>query len=300
MRMRLYGILAVVGCISAPIYSWPLGVYGVQLLNEHGWPGDLQAYWIVLPVLIWMALVPLLASRAVMRELLRRRVVPERPLEDDRREALKKRGLLSQLSDWEIERLRQVDIDELNAPSIGHTKNVAVTRGALSEQDGFTGALAHELGHQRLHHLHPLALCYLYLWPYFYYDDRLRRRAPQSDRSVVLRVAHGAARLLFTILALPGWLAWTLLRLTWRTAEYDADRFACQSGQRQALQLALERHDRLHQARRPRRWTDRIAKGWERVGQGRALGYLPVPNEHPLPARRLRKLPRWEWSRGLR
>jgi Zn-dependent protease with chaperone function len=297
MRVRLYGIFLAVGVISAPFYSWPLGIFGVRLLNHLDWFGHLDGYFVVLPVLIWMALVPLLASRAVMRELLGGRIVADEPIDARQRDELQARGALRQLTAWERERLRQVPINDLNAPSIGRNKNVTVTTDALAEQQGFTGALAHELAHHRLHHLHPLALSYLYLWPYLYYDDEILRRADQGSQRVPFQLMHRAARLLFTVAALPGWLAWVLLRFSWRTAEYDADRFACQSGNRTALAAALSRHAQLRLERRPKRWRDRVAKGWQRVGQGRALGYLPVPNEHPTPERRLKRLRRWDWSR---
>jgi Zn-dependent protease with chaperone function len=104
--------------------------------------------------------------------------------------------------------------------------------------------------------------------------------------------------------ALPGWLAWVVLRLGWRTAEYDADRFACVSGHGDTLTAALHRHKEIWEKRQPERWRDRLGKGRERPPQGRGLGYLPVPNEHPTPERRLERLEEWVWTRptvaGLR
>ncbi len=70
IRVRLYSTLPAVGFISAPIYSWPLGLYVVHLLNNGIGDGKIGWYWSVVPTLIWMILVPLLASRSVMRELL--------------------------------------------------------------------------------------------------------------------------------------------------------------------------------------------------------------------------------------
>jgi Zn-dependent protease with chaperone function len=109
-------------------------------------------------------------------------------------------------------------------------------------------------------------------------------------------------RVLFTIASLPGWLAWVVLRYAWRTAEYDADRFAVRAGHGAPLRRALDKHEAIRLGRRPSRWQDRVAKGLERlsVEQGRSLGLLPVPNEHPIPRRRIARPKRWEWSRRTR
>jgi Zn-dependent protease with chaperone function len=296
MRIRLYSILVAVGFISAPFYSWPLGIVGVRLLNDGGWLGHVPTFWIAFPTLFWMAFIPLVASRGVMRELLSRRILPEVPLDEAQDKALTDRGLLSQLTEWERAGLHFVQSQEVNAQSIGRKKHIVVTADNLGHEESFTGPLAHELGHHRLHHLHPLALSYLYLWPYLYYDERVARLATEPTRFKIVRVGRVLGRLLFSLAALPGWLAWVVLRLGWRTAEYDADRFACVSGNSEMLAVALRRHELLRQETRPSRWQDRISRGWERIAQGRALGYLPVPNEHPIPKRRLMRLKDWEWT----
>lgn len=290
MRLRLYSIFLVVGFISAPFYSWPLGIAIVWGMNSVGWVGHMPSYWIVLPTLVWMAIIPLISSRGLMRELLGRRILHETTIGEGSLEALEERGLLGQLTNWQKERLRMVDSEEMNAPSIGRRKNITVTGATLADQDNFPGVLAHEVGHHRLHHLHPLGLSYLYLWPYFYYDDRVFRRPVKPGRSRRL-----VRRALFSIAALPGWLAWVVLRLGWRTAEYDADRFACVLGYGELLADALRRHQERWQEKRPEGWQDRVSKGRERLNQGRGLGYLPVPNEHPIPGRRLKQVEEWLW-----
>lgn len=295
MRVRLYATVGAVGFISAPFYSWPLGVGLVWALNKAGW--HLAGYWIAFPTFFWMALIPLISSRGLMRELLKNRILAEGMIDEPRLMALEKRGLLSQLTEWEKERLRLVQSKEINAPTMGRNKHVTVTSDALSDEANFPGVLAHEVGHHRLHHLHPLALSYIYLWPYLYFDDRVSRRAAKSSPPEAIKVTHVLRRALFSLLALPGWLAWLVLRWGWRSAEYDADRFACVSGHGEALAAALDRHEETRLERRPKHWRDRLAKGWERIDQGRALGYLPVPNEHPIPRRRIDRLEDWGWTR---
>ncbi len=297
MRLRLYGVFGAVGFVSAPIWSWPLGIYSVRKLNDAGWLGHVPAYWIGWPVVVWMVLVPLLASRAVMRELLQERTLAETAIGSSDRATLQRSGALDRLTDWESRRVHIVRSAEVNAPSIGRSRSIAVTTGSLAHEAGLAGVFAHEVGHHRLHHLHPLALSYLYLWPYFYYDDKVARVATRGSRLMLARALRRATRVLFTIAVLPGWMAWVMLRYGWRTAEYDADRYACLSGSRAALEAALLRGERLRQQQRPTHWRDRLAKGWERIDQGRALGYLPVPNEHPTPMRRLDSLQSWQWTR---
>jgi Zn-dependent protease with chaperone function len=294
MRVRLYAIVGTVAFISAPFYSWPLGLFIVWGLNKVEWFGHVPVYWAAFPILVWMVIVPFISSRGLMRELLKERILPEKEIDKARLGALEERGLLKQLVQWEAERLRMVQSEEINAPSIGRNRHVIVTSDALAEEEHLPGVLAHEVGHHRLHHLYPLALSYIYLWPYLYYDDRVLRRVEISKASKVSKVTR---RALFTLAALPGWLAWVVLRCAWRTAEYDADRYACASGHGNTLAEALRRHKRIHEERQPKRWQDRLDKGQERPPQGRGLGYLPVPNEHPTPARRLERLEEWLWTR---
>jgi Zn-dependent protease with chaperone function len=317
IRLRLYGTFVAVGFLSAPIWSWPVGFYAVSVLNRGGWIGHVSVFWAVTPTVIWMVLVPLLASRAVMHELLTERILGEHKITVEQLQLMESAGLLQLLTEWESGRLRLIASDELNASSIGRKKNIVLTANAVKHPETFEGALAHEVGHHRLQHLHPLALSYLYLWPYLYYDDevlrridrarerlyrwgRRRRRGGEELRTV--RALCCLARGLFTLLALPGWVAWVTLRYVWRTAEYDADRFAYQSGLGEPLEAALVKHMEIRARRRPRSCRELIRKGFERVQveQGRALGYLPVPNEHPTPGRRLKRLRRWKWSRRER
>ncbi len=300
MRLRLYSIFLAVGFISAPFYSWPLGIAIVSGLNSIELVGHVPSYWIALPTVVWMAIIPLVSSRGLMRELLSSRILREKTIERSSVEGLEELGLLGQLTNWEKERLRVVDSEEMNAPSIGRRKNITLTRAALEDKDNLPGILAHEVGHHRLHHLHPLGLSYLYLWPYFYYDERVCRRPSMPGRGGIHIIMRSAKRVLFTIAALPGWLAWVVLRLGWRTAEYDADRFACVSGNGEPLARALRQHEQRRQERRPKTWRDRLSKGGERLGQGRGLGYLPVPNEHPIPKRRLKHVEEWLWVRAAR
>jgi Zn-dependent protease with chaperone function len=302
IRIRLYGILGAVAFISAPIWSWPAGILVLDALNHGVGNGQIDWYWSVVPTVIWIVLVPLLASRAVMHELLAERTLPEHLLSTEERKRIEADGLLELLTEWERGRLRVVESDGLNAASIGRRKSVTVTSDALEDPRTFQGPLAHEVGHHRLQHLHPLALSYLYLWPYLYYDDEVLRRIDEAGEGRVARVLGMVGRALFTVASLPGWLAWVLLRYAWRTAEYDADRFAVRAGHGAPLRQALDRHEAIRLKRRPARWRERVARGLERlsVEQGRSLGFLPVPNEHPIPKRRIARLERWEWSRRRR
>jgi Zn-dependent protease with chaperone function len=243
-----------------------------------------------------MALIPLVSSRGLMRELLSSRILPEQVIDEDERAALAARGLLAQLTNWELEGLRMVDSEQLNAPSVGRNRHVTVTKAALADEDNLPGALAHEVGHHRLHHLHPLALSYIYLWPYLYFDERVSRRVNKPGKTTIRKAAGATGRAIFSLLALPGWLAWVVLRLGWRTAEYDADRFACVSGNGETLAIALQNHEKRRQEIRPRSWQDLVSKGRQRLAQGRGLGYLPVPNEHPTPKRRLKQVESWLWT----
>jgi Zn-dependent protease with chaperone function len=297
MRLKLYGIVGTVGFVSAPLYSWPLGIAIVWAFNRYIPLGDLRNYWIALPTLVWMGLIPLISSRGLMRELLTSRILAEEKIEAGQLKGLEDRGLLSQLTEWEKKQLCVVQSEEINAPSIGRNKRVTVTSDALADEENFPGVLAHEVGHHRLHHLHPLALSYIYLWPYLYYDDRVLRLTDGSSKTRIGKVARVAGRALFSLAAMPGWLAWLILRWGWRTAEYDADRFACVSGHGKELAAALDRHEEIRKEKRPTGWKGRIAKGWERIGQGRGLGYLPVPNEHPIPKRRVKRMKKWLWKR---
>jgi Zn-dependent protease with chaperone function len=302
IRIRLYSILALVAFISAPIWSWPLGIYSVHALNDGIGEGKIGFFWAAWPTAIWIVLVPLLASRAVMHELLAERALGEAGVPERAREQLEDLGLLDQLTEWERARLRVVVSDELNAGAMGRRKSVTVTSDTLRDNETFKGRVAHEVAHHRLQHLHPLALSYLYLWPYLYYDDEVCRRIDHAGRGPIARLLCISGRALFTALSLPGWLGWVVLRLAWRTAEYDADRFAVQAGYGSQLRQALDVHEDIRLRRRPPHWRDRLAKGLERVSveQGRSLGVLPVPNEHPIPSRRRARLKRWEWSRHNR
>ncbi len=200
------------------------------------------------------------------------------------------------LTDWEQSRLKGMPSKSLNAPSIGRNKSITITTNSLAHNETVRGPLAHEIGHHRLHHLHPLALCYLYLWPYLYYDREIVRHLEQAD-SRPIWLFWAVWRAVFSVLATPGWLAWVLIRLAWRTAEYDADRFACQVGAGYELETALRAHEKLRIEQRPKGWRGRIETGLTRIQQGRALGYFPLPNEHPLPRRRLQRMRRWNWTR---
>jgi Zn-dependent protease with chaperone function len=297
IRLRLYAILVLVGLVTS-LWLWPVGYLAVSLLNAAGWVGHVQFYWTPALLPVWVIVVPLVASRAVMHELLGGRLTPEHELTSADRAALSRSSASAMITDWETTRLRVIPSSGLNAPSMGRNKNIAVTSDAISDEQTLRGALSHELGHHRLHHLRPLALSYLYLWPYMWFDEDLARLSDLRDDGRVTALAHRVVRAGWTVLALPGWIAWCLLRWLWRTAEYDADRFACQSEHGSALEAALRRHDASHKEQRPARWQDRVRKGWDRVGERRALGYLPIPNEHPSPERRIRKLRRWEWSRA--
>lgn len=296
MRVRLYGVFLAVGFLSTPIFLWPLGVLGVRLVDRIGAVGDVPGYWIALPVALWMAGIPLVASHGMMRELLSQRVESDEELGERERIKLQRGGALSHLSGWEREHLSVARSQEPNAPSIGHGKTIAITRGALADEESLPGTLAHEVGHRRLQHLHPLALSYLYLWLYFYYDDRVTRRTTRPSDSRLVRTAHHTVRAIFTLVALPGWLAWVALRWGWRTAEYDADRYACMSGVGPALEAALLKHERS-QSPRPARLREWLRWSAARIERGSALGYLPVPDEHPSPRRRLKHLKTWMWTR---
>ena len=290
MRLKLYTIFGVVGFVSAPVYSWPLGIARVLALEGPMGLENVPIYLIAWAVLGWMVLIPLISSRQLMRELLSERILPEQEIDPGKLQTLDRWKLLAEVTEWERERLRMVDSEELNAPSIGRNKHVIVTKDALDHREDFPGALAHEVGHHKLHHLHPLALSYSYLWPYLYFDERVMRRADKDTRFTPMRVMRVVGRVAFTVAALPGWLAWVILRWGSRTAEYDADRFACKSGHGRSLVRALRRHEKRQEERQPKCWRERVSMGWQRLEQGRAIGYLPVPNEHPTPSRRLKRV----------
>lgn len=293
MRLNLYFLFLVVGFVSAPLFLGPIGVW-LWISGRTFAFESLPDFWVLSPFLLWMTVIPLVSSRGLMRELFDRRIVPEEKLDPNTRESLSRRGALGQLTKWEVDSLYLVDSKSLNAPSIGRKKHITVTTASLVDDEDLPGVLAHEVGHHRLHHLHPLSLSYLYLWPYLYFDDRFsrKRERPGEKRKFRSRLL----RALFSVLALPGWLAWVALRVFWRTAEYDADRFACVSGHGENLAVALSKAERRREAERPKR-----AKGyWElcrnRLHEGRGLGLLPVPNEHPTPARRLHRVKSQLWT----
>ncbi|HYM45096.1 MAG TPA: M48 family metalloprotease [Solirubrobacteraceae bacterium] len=304
IRVSLYLLFGLVGLISTPWFFWPLSLWLRSWLNQvDGFP-HVELIWIGLPAAIWMTVVPLLAPRGVMRELLYRRIVHDEkptPEQSTQLAALKEAGLLSQLTEWDKDQLRVVESDALNAPAVGRHRHFAVTTDALAHEDTLPGTLAHELGHQRLQHIRPLVLSYLYMWPYLYYDDKSWGLGRGERSHGMAKLLRRPARLLFTAGSVSGWLAWVVLRLGWRTAEYDADRFACQSGNRDTLVQALERHKRPRDAKREESWQKRLQEGlasaWLRVEGPRSLGYLPIPNEHPSPERRLKRLDRWEQAR---
>jgi Zn-dependent protease with chaperone function len=293
MRAKLYGLFALVGFTSTPPPAWLLGVaivWVIPLVDPSLHP---PVYLVLVPALLWMAIVPLVSSRGLMRELFERRILEEKTLDPATLVRLRKAGILGQLTAWESEQLRVVDTPSINAPSMGgKQRHITVTTAALEHRKELPGLLAHEVGHHRLHHLYPLALSYLYLWPYLYYDDAVRVLARSG---LARRGRYVTARIAYSVLALPGWLAWVLLRLGWRAAEYDADRFACVSGYGKELAAALKRAEAERQERQPRDYAGYLDAWRTRVTQRRCLGYLPVPNEHPLPRRRLDEVEKRLW-----
>ncbi len=287
MRLRLYGLFLLVGFLSVPLFAWPLGVLGTRVAHA-------PTYAAAVPVLLWMLLLPLIAHRDLMRELLVGRIAAAESLTAGQQSLIDDEQNASQLTAWEQDRVRVVKINGLNAPAIGR-HGVTVTTMALSDPDTLPGALAHEVAHHRLRHLRAHRLSYLYLWPYLYYDDRVRRFATRNRTSSLSRAFARVVRIGWTLVALPGWVAWVVLRWGWRTAEYDADRFArSRDAHRAALEEALDREALRHQQWRLRPRDERLRDIWralkDRVAEQRALGYLPVPNEHPSPRRRLRRL----------
>jgi Zn-dependent protease with chaperone function len=293
MRISLYFLFLAVGFLSTPFFLGALGVWlwasGRTLVFE-----GLPDFWVLVPAFIWMTVIPLVSSRGLMRELFARRILWEEKLDSETKEGLGERGALGQLTQWEVDRLHVVVSKALNAPSIGRGKHITVTTASLAEESDLPGVLAHEIGHHRLHHLHSLSLSYLYLWPYLYLDDRFSRKRDKAGERRKLR--RRAARALFSVIALPGWLAWVVLRVFWRTAEYDADRFACVSGHGETLKVALRRADRQRDEAQPRQWGEYLEGCRRRLRQGRGLGLLPVPNEHPTPRRRLHRVENQLWT----
>lgn len=293
MRISLYLLFLAVGFISAPFFLGPLGAWlwisGQTLVFE-----SLPDFWVLVPAFLWMTVIPLVSSRGLMRELFARRILLEEKLDPETKEALGERGVLGQLTKWETDRLHMVASESLNAPSIGRKKHITVTTASLAEEGDLPGVLAHEVGHHRLHHLHSLSLSYLYMWPYLYFDDRLSRKRDRPGEKRKLR--RRVVRAVFSIAALPGWLAWVVLRVFWRTAEYDADRFACGSGHGETLAVALRKAEQAREQAQPKKWRDYL-EGWRcRLRQGRGLGLLPVPNEHPTPKRRLHRVENQLWT----
>jgi Zn-dependent protease with chaperone function len=100
------------------------------------------------------------------------------------------------------------------------------------------------------------------------------------------RLLRALSRVVWTVCALPGWLAWVVLRFGWRIAEYDADRFVFLSGEGEALRIALERRQAQWRSGRLT-WREIHDALSVRLRDGRSIGYLPIPNEHPSPRRRL-------------
>jgi Zn-dependent protease with chaperone function len=294
IRLRLYGALGVVAFVSAPIYSWPLGLWLVHLLNDGIGNGQIAWYWSAVPTAIWIVLVPMIASRAVMNELLHERVPNTRNLSEGEL-ALIEDAAADMLTEWEKARLRVLPSVLVNSPSIARNKKITITSTALALGSDVRGPVAHEIGHHRLGHLHPLAISYLYMWPYLYYDREVIRGRDQANGPLG-HVFWGASRGAFTVLALPGWIAWVLIRLAWRTAEYDADRFACKAGAADGLGVSLE-HERERVSQREHGPRALLRLALARVEEGRALGYLPLPNEHPSPSSREAAMRRWLWQR---
>jgi len=293
MRISLYLLLLAVGFISTPFFVGPFGVWlwvsGKTLVFE-----GLPDFWVLVPAFLWMTVIPLVSSRGLMRELFDKRLLPEGKLDPRLKKELGERGVLGQLTDWEADRLHTVSTAFPNAPSIGRTKRITVTTASLAEEGDLPGLLAHEVGHHRLHHLHSLNLSYLYLWPYLYFDDRFARKRGRPGERRKLR--RWVARVGFSIVALPGWLAWVVLRIFWRTAEYDADRFACVARHGETLATALHKAEQRREEAQPRRWRDYLDRYRRRLRYGRSLGLLPVPNEHPTPERRLRRVEDLRWT----
>jgi Zn-dependent protease with chaperone function len=299
VRLRLYTLFLVVGLLSVPFVVWPLSLLLVGLFDR------VPTYVAVVPGLLWMAILPLLAPEAVMRELLERRMTPASAPDGAEAGILESSGAFSQLKDWERKRLGIVASGAINAPAVGR-RGITLTTDAIGDPDALAGTFAHEMAHHRLHHLHPLALSYLYIWPYLYYDDKFRSLhrhrltllAPGERLPMRVRIVHCVRYAAWTCAAISGWMAWSVLRLGWRAAEYDADRFACVSGGGAELARALDRHERLRRANRPHGWHlwwRYIREGFRnRLQQGRSLGYLPIPNEHPSLRRRRERLWRWE------
>jgi Zn-dependent protease with chaperone function len=266
MRLRLYSLFAAVGFISTPVFIWVLGIGIVWGLPAASLVTVVPVFWLFVPPFLWIAIIPLVSSRGLMRELFERRILSEQKLDEPTKGHLEAKGLLKQLTSWEVERLRMVPNDSLNASSMGRRRNIVVTTAALASEPDLAGVLAHEVGHHRLHHLYPLGLSYLYLWPYLYFDDRVRKQ-PRPGRSSRRR-RWAAARALYSVIALPGWLAWVVLRVGWRTAEYDADRFSCALGHGKQLAHALQRDEERRQKMQPKKWHDYLERGRDRIREG--------------------------------
>lgn len=294
MRFRLYLLFISVGFISTPVLVWLLSVGIVWGLPATSLVPHMPALSVLALPLLWMAVVPLVLSRGLMRELFRRRIQPEERISPAAKARLEGTGSLALLTSWELERLRLVSSDSLNASSMGRRRHITLTTAALEHEGELPGILAHEVGHHRLHHLYPLGLSYLYLAPYLYFDDGFRTQ-PRPGSGVWDHRRHFIARSAYSLFAIPGWVAWIVLRMGWRTAEYDADRFACTAGYGKQLEEALKREEDRRLAMQPKEWKEYLERARGRLHEGRGLGFLPVPNEHPLPMRRLKRVENHLW-----
>jgi Zn-dependent protease with chaperone function len=88
---------------------------------------------------------------------------------------------------------------------------------------------------------------------------------------------------IWTLSALPGVVAWNLLRTAGRFAEYDADRYAVQSGPRHSAKGELQLTEQV----------DQFAAVLATAASGSSsdsLGLLPVSGEHPSVDRRIKRL----------
>jgi Zn-dependent protease with chaperone function/uncharacterized membrane protein YciS (DUF1049 family) len=273
VRIALRVLLVVVGVLAAPWVIWIVSVLVLVLLPAR-W-----AYLVTVPFFLWGVGVPLLAPRSIMRSLLvRRRQWTERPATSDEQRRIARGWPGALLTPTELSRIRVAGAPGLNAPALGRD-GLRLNAHVFDHREDLPLLVAHEMAHHRLGHLRPLALSYLYLWPYLYFD-----KARRPARGALARALRPVRAILRGACMIPGWVAWNALRRGFWLAEHDADRWAVQATPRGSasepapVQRAADRYAEILSAS-PEEDEARLAG-------------LPVVREHPPLARRLKKLRR--------
>jgi hypothetical protein len=290
VRIRVW---LVVSFVSVAVVAVPLPVYGLSVALFVLLPERVE-YLGFLPAVAWAAAIPLIAPSSIVRPLLKRWLLDARAPTHREREVIEaslglthgalgleredlqeeldaiesaaKEGAVQTLA-IDAETLLGLQVYETQAPNAPSPcrDGVTVTSWACEDQGRLVPLLAHELAHHRLRHLRVLALMHVYLWPYRYFSIYVpfygRRSWSERPSAMLRRIAAPVGWLL----ELPGWLAWSTIRITGRALQRDADRYVDAGG------LGLRLEGALDEAapEPPRDWFG-----------------LPIPAEHADPRKR--------------